>query len=88
MHKIRASIIADPSTTQFQSSISHSRSRNAGQPDINRFRLHVKAMLGCTRVRASMSQKLIAPRGAVSANHIDFAATIVNGSSQVMKQVE
>jgi len=81
VHKIGASIVADPATTQFQSSIPHCRSRNARQPDVNRFRLHVKAMLRDTSVRASMPQKLIAPRGAVSANHIDFAANIMNGSS-------
>lgn len=48
----------------------------------------MKAVLGDAGMRASVPQKFIAPRSAVSANDIDFAIRIVKGSSQSIEKVK
>ncbi len=73
---------------QIQRGISQDGCRNSGQANINGLCLHMETMLGYARVRASMPQKLVAPRRAISADNIDLAIDVVTGRGQIVEQVE
>jgi hypothetical protein len=88
MHEIGTAIVTNAPTAQAQSSISHGRGRNPGKANVDGFRLHVKAVRSHARMHAPAAQKFVTPWRAVSTDHVDLAAGIVEGRSQVVEQVE
>jgi hypothetical protein len=63
--------------------VSQARGGNAGDPDIDRHRLHVEAVKGyAVSVGAEV---FIAPGGAIAADYIDFETWIAERGSQIVQ---
>ena len=86
--EIGLTVVAHPPPMQFKSGIAQLGCRHTRQPDINRFRLHVQAVLGDSGVRAARPQKLVRAGSAISADDIDLGRGTTEGSCQVVQQVE
>lgn len=88
MNEIGVTIVTHAAAMQLESSIAQDRRRDCRQTNVNSLCLHVQAVPGDTRVRASVPQVLVALRRAVSANDVDLAVEVVNGRGQIMKKIE
>ena len=88
VNEVGSAIVAHSSAMQAQRGIPKGGRRNPWQANVDRFCLHVKTVAGHARVRASRTQELVAPGRAVSADHINFTARIVERSGQVVEHVE
>lgn len=86
--KVGRAIVTDSSASEAQGGVPHCGGRYPGQANVDRFRLHVKTVESDARVRAAGPQKFIGLRRSKSADYVDLAAGIVQGSRQVVEQVK
>ncbi len=86
MHELLPRIVADPAAMHAESGIAQSCGIHAGHPDINSHRLHVQAVLS-DRPRMA-AEKSIAPRRAVTTDHIDFRIRVAESTGQIVQQIE
>jgi hypothetical protein len=88
VHKVGAAIIPHSSAMQTQGCVTQLRRRNSMQAYVDRFGLHVQAVLRHAGVRVARAQEFVAPGRTVAANHVDFTTGIAERRGQVVEQVE
>ena len=88
MHEIGAAIVTNSAEMQAHCRITHLGCGNARQANVDGFGLHVQTVEGDTGMRAAASQKLVAPRRAVSADNVDLAAGIAKRRRQIVEKVK
>lgn len=86
MDEVRARIITDTSTLKRQSDIAQLSRPHGRYADVDRFTLHVKALLG--HARGVRPKELIAPRRAIPADDLNLSFGVAQGSGKIPKQVE
>ncbi len=72
---------------QTEGSVTQLRRRNSRQTNVDRFGLHMQAVLCHAGVRTARAQELVAPARTVAANHIDFTTGIAERRGQVVEKV-
>ncbi len=86
VNKIGLRVIAHSTTAQSQRRIANFRAGNSWNTNIDGFCFHVLAMLG--NPVPMLPQVVIAPRGAVPADNIDFAVGVSQLDHQIVQQIE
>ncbi len=86
MNKIGARIESDASTAKSQREIPHFLSLHSRQTNVDRLRLHMKAVFGDTG--GVGPQKFVAPGGAVTADDVDLAVRMLRHDGEVREQVK
>src|SRR5208283_3427639 len=84
MHKVGTAIVTNSPAMQAQRGIPHCCRRNPRYANVDGFCLHVKTMTSHARVCAAGTQEFVAPWRAVSADHVDLTAGIVQGRGQIV----
>jgi hypothetical protein len=79
-------VVADSSAMEAQSGIPQGSGLHAGQADIDGHGLHVQAVLSDSARAAA--EKVVAPWGPISANHIDFGVLTAETGCEVMQQIK
>ena len=86
VNKIRRGIVSDAAPVKRQGSIPHVRGFGSRQANIDRFRLHVQAIL---RDAYGMRTKiLVAPRCSIAADHLDLGIGSPDCGFQIRKQIK
>lgn len=79
-------IVADTAAMKGESGFAQARGCYAGYSNVDRLRLHVEAVLGDSlRVRTEI---VVAPRGTVPADDVDFGSGMAHGRRQVFQDVK
>ena len=80
VHEVRAAIVSHSSAVQAQGCVTQFRGRNPAQANVDRFGLHMQAVLRHAGVRVACTQEFVAPGCTVAANHIDLTTGIAERS--------
>jgi len=88
VHKVRSAIVPHSTAMQAQGCVAQFRRRNPTQANVDRFGLHMEAVLGHAGVRVARTQEFVAPWRTVAANHIDFTTGIAERRRQLVEKVE
>jgi hypothetical protein len=88
VHEVRTAIETHSAAMQAQGCVTQFRRRNPRYANVDRFGLHMQAVLRHSGVRVARAQEFIAPGRTVAANHIDFTTGIVERRGQVVEKVE
>src|ERR1035441_2088919 len=86
--EVGIAIVTNSAAAQAERGVPQRRSRNARQTDIDGFRQHVQTVESDARMRAAGSQKFVGLRRAVSTDHLDLAADIMQRCGEIVEQVE
>jgi hypothetical protein len=86
VNKIRLRVIAHTTAAHRQRRIANFRAGNPGNANIDGLRFHVLAML--SNPVPVFPQVVVAPRGAVPADNIDFAVGVSQLGHQIVQQIE
>jgi len=86
VNKIRLRVIAHSTTAQSQRRITNFRARYSWNANIDGLRFHVLAMLG--NPVPMLPQVVVAPRGAVPADYVDFAVGVSQLDHKIVQQIE
>lgn len=88
VYEVRAAIVSHSSAMQAQGCVAQFRRWNPGQANVDGFSLHVQAMTRHAGVGAARPQEFIAPKGAVTTNHVDLTIGVSERRSQIVKEIE
>ena len=72
VHEIRGAVVANPAAMECQSGVPQLSGGRSRQPDINRHRLHVQAVL--RHAVAMRPQEVVAPGSPIATHDVDLAA--------------
>ena len=78
MDEVRVRIVAHTAASQSESSLAQFERVDAGHPQIDSFRLNVKAVLGDSC--GVSAKRFVRRRSAIAANNIDLCAGTADGS--------
>ena len=85
MDEVRVRIVAHTAASQSESSLAQFERVDAGHPQVNSFRLNVKAV-PCNS-RGMSSERLVSRRGAVAADDVDLAAWTADRRGEIREDI-
>ena len=88
VHEVRSGVISHAPAMQPECRIAPCGGRDPRQANVDRLCQHVKTMPSHPGMGTAGPEKFVAPRCAIATDHVDLAARIVQGLSQVMEQVK
>src|SRR5215472_3789575 len=86
VHETRSRVITDPAPLEGKCGVAQRQGIHSGYTNVDRVRLHVETIF--RHARRTRSQELIAPRGAIPTNNVDFRSGTTDCRGELGKNIE